>query len=456
MSPTILTRRRFLKQTGGLATSSAFATALAMHKWAAAAPLTDYKALVCVFLYGGNDGMGSVVPRSGAAHASYAAARGPIALPIASLLPINPITPQSAELGFPAAMAEMQTLFQQQKLAVLSNVGPLVVPTTRAQFLAQSVPVPPNLFAHDEQQEQWQSLQSYSPNAQLTGWGGRSADLLRTLNGGSQVSLSISIAGANILQLGRNVVQYQMSPSPRGTFPLDGYQASGGDQVATALRAIFSQARGNVLDAAWNKKMSDAIATEQALAGALATLPTLTTAFPDTYFASQLKMVARMIGVSNLLGIKRQVFFTSLGGFDTHGNQNVDHPVLLRNLSKSLDAFYKATVELGAASQVTTFTSSDFGRTLANNEQGTDHAWGSNHFIMGGAVKGGDCYGTYPTVQLGGPDDSGDQGRWIPTTAVDQYAATLAKWFGVSATDIPLVVPNIGRFPTRDLGFLSA
>ena len=452
MSPTILTRRRFLKQAGGLAGSSALATALGMHKWAAAAPLDDYKALVCVFLYGGNDGMGTVVPRSGTAYANYAAARGPIKLAAASLLPINPTTPQSAELGFPAAMAEMQTLFQQQRLAVLSNAGPLVAPTTRAQFLAESVPLPPNLFAHDEQQEQWQSLQSYSPNAQLTGWGGRSADLLRSLNGSSQVSLSISIAGANILQIGRNVVQYQMSPG--GTIGLDGYQAVGGDQIATALRAIFSQTRGNMLDAAWNKKIGDAIATEQALAGALAAAPALTTAFHDTYFAQQLKMTARLIGISNQLGIRRQVFFVALGGFDTHGEQNTDHPLLLRNLSRSLDAFYKATVEVGAASKVTTFTSSDFGRTLANNEQGTDHAWGSNHFIMGGAVKGGDCYGTYPTVQLGGPDDSGDQGRWIPTTAVDQYAATLAKWFGVSATDIPLVVPNIGRFASRDLGFM--
>ncbi len=452
MSPAILTRRRFLKQVGGVAGSSALATALGMQKWAAAAPLTDYKALVCVFLYGGNDGNGTVIPRSGTAYSRYAAARGPIALPSASLLPINPTTPQSAELGFSSAMAEMQTLFQQQRLAVMSNVGPLVVPTTRAQFQGETVPLPPNLFAHDEQQEQWQSLMSSTPNTQLTGWGGRSADLLRSLNGSSQVSMSISIAGSNVLQIGRNVVQYQMHPS--GTFALDTGSFTGGNELETALRAIFSQSRGNMLDAAWNTKMSSAIAAEQALSGALAAAPAMTTVFPDTYFSKQMKMVAKLISVSNALGIKRQVFFVSLGGFDTHGDQNIDHPVLLRNLSKTLDAFYKATVEVGAANQVTTFTSSDFGRTLANNEQGTDHAWGSNHFIMGGAVKGGDCYGTYPTMELSGPDDSGDQGRWIPTTAVDQYAATLAKWFGVSATDIPLVVPNIGRFASRDLGFM--
>jgi uncharacterized protein (DUF1501 family) len=310
------------------------------------------------------------------------------------------------------------------------------------------------LFAHDEQQEQWQSIQSSSPNTQLTGWGGRTADLLRSLNGSSQVSLSISLGGDNVLQIGRNVVQYQLDPS--GTTKLNNYQASGGDHMATALRAIFSQTRGNMLDAAWNTKMNGALATEQALSGALSAAPPLTTVFPGGNFADQLKMVARLIGISDQLGIRRQVFFVSLGGFDTHGDQNIDHPVLLSRLSKGLDAFYKATVELGAASKVTTFTSSDFGRTLANNEQGTDHAWGSNHFIMGGAVKGGDCYGTYPTVELSGPDDSGDQGRWIPTTSVDQYAATLAKWFGVGATDIPLVVPNIGRFATRDLSFLMA
>lgn len=452
MNPTILTRRRFLKQTAGLAGATAFATALDMHKWAAAAPLDDYKALVCVYLYGGNDGMGTVVPRAGTAYTNYAAARGPIALSAAGLLPIDPLTAQSAQLGFPAAMAEMQTLFQQQHLAVLSNVGPLVVPTTRAQFLAGSVALPANLFAHDEQGEQWQSLQSSSPNSQLTGWGGRTADLLRSLNGASKVSLSISINGANILQIGRNVVQYQMYPG--GTIGLDGYQATGGDQIATALRTIFSQSRSNMLDDAWNKKMSSAIDTEQALSNALNTAPPLATVFPDTYFSRQLQMVARLIGISNQLGIKRQVFFTALGGFDTHGQQNTDHPLLLRELSKALDAFYKATVELGGASKVTTFTASEFGRTLANNEQGTDHAWGSNHFIMGGAVKGGDCYGKYPTVELAGPDDSGDQGRWIPTTAVDQYSATLAKWFGVSATDIPLVVPNIARFASRDLGFM--
>ncbi len=265
------------------------------------------------------------------------------------------------------------------------------------------------------------------------------------------MSLSISLAGSNILQIGRNVVQYQMYPG--GTIGLDGYQAVGGDQVATALRTIFSQSRGNLLDAAWNDKMTRAIETEQSLSVALSAAPALATVFPDSYFAKQMQMVARLIAIRSAIGVKRQIFFVSQGGFDTHGDQNADLPALMRIVSGGLDAFYKATVELNVAPQVTTFTGSDFGRTLKNNEQGTDHAWGNHQFVMGGAVNG-DCYGTYPTVQLAGPDDAYEEGRWIPTTSVDQYAATLAKWFGVSATDIPLVVPNIGRFPTRDLGFL--
>ena len=455
MYPTILTRRRFLKQVGGIATGSAFATALDMQKWAAAAPVDgDYRALVCVFLYGGNDGMGTIVPRSGQAYTNYSDARGPLKLASSSLLPINPITAQVAELGLPPAMAELHALFQQGKLGIVSNIGPLVVPTTRTQFQTETVPLPPNLFAHDEQQEQWQSLQSSGSAFLLTGWGGRMADLLRSLNGTSKVSMSISVNGQNVLQIGKNVVQYQLNPY--GTIGLDGYQASGGDQIATALRAIFSQSRGNLLDAEWNAKMTRAIETEQTVSTALASAPAVTTVFPDTNFAQQLKMAARLISVRSLLGLRRQVFFTALGGFDTHGAQNVDHPVLLRNLSKALDAFYKATVELGVSTEVTTFTASDFGRTLVNNEQGTDHGWGNHQFILGGAVKGGECYGKYPNVLVAGPDDAYEQGRWIPTTSVDQYAATLAKWFGVSATDIPLVVPNIARFPSRDLGFLPA
>jgi uncharacterized protein (DUF1501 family) len=453
MYPTILTRRRFLKQVSGLATGSALATALDMRKWAAAAPVDgDYRALVCVFLYGGNDGSGTVVPRSGQAYTNYASARGPIKLPSDTLLPINPITPQAAELGLPPSLAELHGLFQQGKLAILSNVGPLVVPTSRIQFQTEAVPLPPNLFAHDEQQEQWQSLQSSGSAFLLTGWGGRTADLLRSLNGTAKVSMSISLNGQNVLQIGKNVVQYQINPS--GTIALDGYQASGGDQIATALRAIFSQSRANLLDAEWNGKMTRAIETEQSLTAALSGATALTTVFPDTYFAQQLKMVARLISIRTQLGLRRQIFFVGLGGFDTHGAQNVDHPVLLRNLSKGMDAFYKATAELGISNEVTSFTSSDFGRTLVNNEQGTDHGWGNHHFILGGAVKGGECYGKYPNIVVAGPDDAYEEGRWIPSTSVDQYAATLATWFGVSATDIPLVVPNIGRFPTRDLGFL--
>lgn len=453
MYPTILTRRRFLKQTCGLAAGTAAATLIDMHKWAAAqtAP-NDYRALVCLFLYGGNDASNCVVPRSGTNYTNYADARKFLTVTPTQSLPISPATPQSLELGLAPQLAEFQTLFQQGKLAILNNVGPLLVPTTRTQYLNGSVPLPPALFAHDEQQEQWQTSLPSTSSSSNTGWGGRMADLLNSLNTNSKVSMSISLAGTNSLQVGRQVLQYQLSPY--GTFSLSGYDTSFDNPLTTALKRIFADPRTNMFEALWNQKLSRAIDTEQALSAVLNSSPPITTVFPDTPFGMQMRSIAKIIAARNALGVKRQIFFASVGGFDTHGGQERDHPPLLLAISKILNAFYKATVELGVADKVTTFTGSDFGRTLVNNGQGTDHGWGSHQFILGGAVKGGDCYGKFPVVELDGPDDAGGEGRWIPTTSVDQYAATLAKWFGVSATDIPLVVPNISRFASRDLGFM--
>jgi uncharacterized protein (DUF1501 family) len=278
-------------------------------------------------------------------------------------------------------------------------------------------------------------------------------DLLDSLNTNSQVSLSVSLAGTNSLQVGRQVAQYSMSPF--GTFSLDHYNPSYDNPWTKGLRAIFAQTRSNVLEEQWNQKMRRAIDTSAALTGAINGVPNLSTAFPNTNLGQQMLMTAKLIAARTLLGVKRQIFFVALGGFDTHGGQERDHPPLLTGLSKSLAAFYQATVELGLANNVTTFTCSEFGRTLVNNGEGTDHGWGADHFVLGGAVKGGECYGRYPTIALEGPDDEDRQGRWIPTTAVDQYAATLAKWFGVSDANIATVVPNIARFASRYLGFLA-
>ncbi len=445
-------RRRFLQNVLGVSAAGLLPAILDMQKWAAAAPLADYRALVCVFLYGGNDSANTVVPRSGAQQQVYAQERGPFAIAPGSLLPIAPASAQPLALGLHPNLAELQALFQQRKLAIVNNVGPLLAPTTKAQYDAESVPLPPNLFAHDEQQEQWMTSLPSGPQTGKRGWGGRIADLLHSLNGNSQVSLSIALDGStNLFQVGRVVVPFQTYP---GVLPrllgMESWQLT----MASAITQIINQARTNVLEQQWNTSLKRAVDVTNVLSAALDATPPLATVFPtQNGLADQLKMAARMISASGALGLKRQIFFVALGGFDTHGGQLADHPRLLRLVSQALAAFYNATVELGVANRVTTFTASDFGRTLKHNGEGTDHGWGGHHFVMGDAVRGGDMYGTYPTVAVNGPDDVGE-GRWLPTIAIDEYAATLAKWFGVSATDIPLVVPNIGRFARRDLGFL--
>ncbi len=448
----VSSRRRFLKQALGVSAVGMLPTILDMQKWAAAAPLSDYRALVCVYLYGGNDATNTVVPRSGAQQQAYAGERGPFAVAPGSLLQINPISPQATALGLHPSLAAMQTLFQQGKLAVVANVGPLLAPTTKTQYTNNSVPLPPNLFAHDEQQEQWMTSLPSGPQAQKQGWGGRIADLLNSLNGNSQVSLSVALDGAtNLFQIGRNVVPFQTYP---GNLPQLLGMESWQPTMASAITQILTQARTNLLDQQWNSSLKRAVDVTQVVSAALDATPALTTPFPaNNWLGDQLKMAARLISASGALGLRRQIFFVGLGGFDTHGSQLSDHPRLLNLLSTALGAFYSATVELGVADRVTTFTASDFGRTLKHNGEGTDHGWGGHQFVMGGAVKGGDVYGTYPVMALDGPDDVGE-GRLLPTIAIDEYAATIAKWFGVAAGDIPLVVPNIGRFARRDLGFL--
>jgi uncharacterized protein (DUF1501 family) len=411
----------------------------------------DYKALVCLFLYGGNDSNNLLVPRTGSDYASYAAARGAIALPAASLLPITPATSDGRVWGLHPSLTGLQELFGAHRMALLANVGPLVAPLTRAQFLAGSVAAPPQLFSHSDQQVHWQT--SIPDQPPRTGWGGRTADLLRTLNGNAQVSMSMSIAGSNVFQVGNVVTQYQLSPD--GSLGLDGFtDGPGGDPVSLAIRSLLGTSTGNLLVNAAGDVTRRALDNNQLLQAALAQAPTLTTAFPDSDLGRQLHMVAELISVRAALGLSRQVFFCAADGYDTHGDQLAAQDGLYTDLSASLTAFYNATVELGVASNVTTFTASDFGRTFPSNGAGSDHGWGSHQLVVGGAVSGGNIYGTVPTLAEDGPDDSG-QGRWIPTTSVDEYSATLAKWFGVGSADIGTIFPNLGRFNHPDLGFLG-
>ena len=455
-----LNRRQFIR--GSVCTAvgmtSLFSTAFDMRRIAAAAPLAgDFKALVCVFLYGGNDSDNMIVAR-GPGYAGYAAARGGLALPQASLLPITPIGGDGRQWGLHPRMTGAQSLFTQQKLAVVGNVGPLLAPVTRNEYLAGTATLPPQLFSHSDQTTHWQTGIPDQPAR--NGWGGRTADLLNSLNNNAQVSMSISLAGNNTFQIGNNVTQYQVSPG--GSIGL-GWYYDGNEwnhPPSTAIRSLIARSYGNLFQKGYRDVLQRALDQDRLLSSALENAPQIQTAFPETELGDQLRMIARLISVREALGLRRQIYFCAAGGYDTHDGQVGDtatlgpHADLLGELSGALSAFYASTVELGVASDVTAFTASDFGRTFASNGEGSDHGWGAHHLVVGGAVSGGRIYGQMPTLAVDGPDDSGD-GRWIPKVSVDEYSATLASWFGLSNSDLSLVFPNLGRFDNPDLGFLG-
>jgi len=452
------TRRQFLRNSlcAAVGTTSIVRTLFDLGSIAAAAELPriaggDYKALVCIFLYGGNDGNNLLVPRLGSEYTQYAAERGLLALPQASLLPITPVTSNGHTWGLHPSTPGLQSLFAQHKMAILTNVGPLVAPLTQAQLFNGTVEAPPQLFSHSDQTVHWQT--SIPDQAPGTGWGGRTADLLNSLNGSAQVSMSMSLAGSNIFQVGNLVTQYQLSSY--GSLGLDAFtDGPGGDPVSLAIRSLLGLPSSNLLVSAAAGVTTRALDNNALVQSALDSQPPLATIFPDTYLGQQLSMIARLISIRSTLGLSRQIFFCAADGYDTHGGQLPAHADLLDELSTGLLAFYNATLEMGVASDVTSFTASDFGRTYPENGGGSDHGWGNHQLIVGGAVHGGDLYGQVPTLVVDGPDDAGE-GRWIPTTSVDEYSATLARWFGVSSTDLSTVFPNLGRFNHPDLGFMG-
>jgi uncharacterized protein (DUF1501 family) len=457
------TRRDFLREIGcGALTATAVLTGardlLVMNALAAAADPADYKALVCVFLFGGNDANNTVIPLDG--YADYAAARTVLAVPQAQLLPIG-VPSAAATFGLHPKLTRLHTLWQAGRLAVVANVGPLVAPLTRSQYLGNTAPRPYQLFSHSDQQTEWQS--GYANGPLPTGWGGRVADLVQaSANGFPTVA---SLAGLTLFSLGGRSSPVSVPPAPTSLSRALAFQRTGDTAAGSAFRQILGQG-GAATAPLLVQEAADVGARLVADGLALTQDPAIATVFPNTSLGNQLKQVAKLMALRGALGLHRQVFFCSLGGFDTHTNQGVtagSQPDLLGMVSDALGAFYDATVELGIAAQVTSFTLSDFSRTLKpagiGGAPGSDHAWGSHHFVLGGAVAGGDFYGTFPTLVPNGPNDAdsgtGARGRWIPTTAVDQYAATLALWFGVSASDLPTVVPNIGRFASVNLGFMN-
>ncbi len=451
-----------LTQLRATAAAASLSSSSSTPSVAGAVP-SDYRALVCIFLNGGNDASNLIVP-TGSGYAAYAAARSVIALPQANLLALNPKTSDGRTFGLHPSMTRLHSLFGSGKLALMANVGSLVEPTTKAQYTANSVKLPPQLFSHNDQSVQWQS--SVPDRPFQSGWGGRTADLLNSLNSvDSKVSMSVSLNGFNSFQVGDAVTQLSVNPAsaaaPKGG-PVVFSNTTGGNNPAryTAQKDIFAGANANLFAAAFGGISKDAIETSELLGAVLNSAPNLQTTFPGTTLANQLKAIAYLISISSSLNLKRQVFFARVGGWDTHADQVDDinraigaHADLLQQVSDAMGAFYDTTVELGCADRVTTFTASDFGRTYSSNGDGSDHGWGSHHLVLGGAVKGGDIYGKMPTLTIGGPDDT-SQGRWIPTTSVDEYGATLAKWFGVSDSNMSAAFPNIGRFAKPNLGFL--
>lgn len=448
-------RRRFIKTSlcAAAGASGLIDGLRAFAATSAASPLQagDYKALVCIFLFGGNDGDNTVIPYGQSEYNDYASARSNLALPRAQLLPIQPATSDGRQFALHPSLPELQSLFAAKKLGIVSNVGTLLAPTTRQQIIAGTAALPPQLFSHNDQQVQWQT--SWPDQIPRTGWGGRMADLIDSLNTNNQVSMSISLNGSNIFQTGGAVLPYMVSPE--GTISLWYYNEAWGNPETVLTKSMLEMNYGNLFEKTYAEIFRRAIDNEKKLNAALAKAPTLTTVFPrDVKLASQLKMVSRLISIRAELGLQRQIFFCTIDGFDTHGAQLNTHAGLLRELSLSIDAFYKATVELGVSDKVTTFTSSDFGRTYKSNGKGSDHGWGNHQFVLGDAVRGGDIYGRIPIHRISGPDDTSD-GRWIPTIATDEYSATLAQWFGVSPSDLPQILPNIGRFNSINLGFMA-
>ena len=468
-TPAPLSRRRFLGQASCAAISSlpVLSTLLNLRlagTVAAAVPTNEYRAIVCIFLNGGNDSFNMLAPRGNdGGYAEYAAVRQDLALPQASLLPIAPLGYSGPQLGIHPGMPELQSLFENGRAAFVANVGTLIEPVTKAQYLAGSIPVPLGLFSHSDQIEQWQTSMPHQRSG--IGWGGRAADLLHSLNATQTISMNVSLSGNNVFQTGNDIFEYAIADT--GATELAGYKKTWqlNDEArqarSAAVDGMLARQYSNLLQRSFARSERSALdAYELFTTATSGTLP------PGAIFANgnspalvkQMQMIVKTIAGRTALGATRQTFFASLGGWDHHDEVLTNQATMLPIVSQAVGGFYDALVALGIQNNVTLFLASDFGRTLSSNGQGADHAWGGNVFVVGGAVNGKRIYGTYPALYDGSPVDVG-RGRLIPTTSVDAYFGELALWLGVPKTSLPLVLPNIAAFhnlasAANPIGFL--
>lgn len=467
-----ISRRTLLKRGSALALHGVavpMATSLGMMADAAAQSANDYKALVCIFLYGANDHYNTVIPYDLPTHTSYFNVRkgttvsgsiyDGIAIGRDALAATALSTPLSGgrQMALNPEMTALKGLFESKRASIVMNVGPLIVPTSRVQYDNKSVPLPPKLFSHNDQQAYWQS--SFQTEGGATGWGGRAADLMMSNNTRSSLTC-ISVNGNALFLSGQNAISYQMSSTGATTVnAIKGKSLFGSSSCATALQTLMTQSSSTPMANDYNIVAKRALDTYDGIVAAIgnsasASMNAIFASSATNSLSAQLKMVARLIEQQAAFGMKRQVFMVGMGGFDLHDFLPLQHPALLQKLSAAMKEFDDAMVSLGKDKQVTTFTASDFGRTLASNGDGSDHGWGGHHFVMGGAVAGGQFFGIAPEIGLTHNEQVGS-GRLLPSTSVDQLGAELAGWFGVSPTDVKTVLPNASHFDLYKLGFFK-
>lgn len=446
------TRRQFLKTAAAAGVVGAAANPwLQMQAMAqaASAGASDYKALVCLFLYGGNDGNNLLLPYETTDYALYTRARNNLALDRASVLPITPSNTGGRRFALHPAFTRTKALFDAGQVAVLANTGPLIMPTTKAQFENRSVTLPPNLFSHADQQSAWQT-DSFSPTVR-GGWGGRMLERLVDAGTANRGYSCVSVTGSALWGSGdASLMPYRVPSS--GQFGLASYTPGGTDPLSVALGGLISDTRSDLFEAAWVTALKRATDNQRVLADALKS-STNATVFPGSELGGQLAMVSRLIRARGGLGLTRQCFFCSIGGFDTHSDDQLGvQQQKFAEIDEAVKAFTDEMNAQGLGRQVTLFTASDFGRTLVSNSRGSDHGWGNHHLMVGGAVQGGKLYGRFPDHTVGGLDDIGG-GNWIPSLALDQWGAELGRWFGAGSV-VGDVFPQSGNFDTQ-LGLMA-